>query len=505
MAGTSPPKRKSTGPGCGPSSTKKQRGTAGKGKAPEAGGAAGTSSTGGGAAAPAGAASGAKDDDGDKEGGALRRNPHGIAPNDIDEAAKPTQRAFQRHIRMAAGLLTADTFLEPADTYIDHYDKRFNDVDDMEGLMRQIVTESKKPNKDAQKRAERLIRDAKVIMKGEGAEPGYFGQIAKDISLMPAEHIAFFFAAVTRAGLKAFHPDVFGPTHSTYNLLHRHLAVSTFQTIAGWYGYTALNVSLTVTQDYHLLSDFYDNFMYGTVRSNSCKEHNSPGSLSKSLVHSSADKHRTQLADRRYKEAKSKGYRKPVLRLLKVKATHSDDERPPGGNARKKKGLHICTKDGRNPAITAFVRELDGAILKQIERNPNRNLKCVSQQTRTVTVPPTPSSTLSRILPVGVPIDFWDPQFYNNDLDIREKAMYVGTGVAFPLAQLCTNEHVDKWAKLPAKEFMAKFGKDVLAQYKLPTPEEIAALGLDNDSDEDNEGDDESTELEDTDEDEEME
>jgi hypothetical protein len=35
---------------------------------------------------------------------------------------------------------------------------------------------------------------------------------------MPAEHIAFFFAAVTRAGLKAFHPDVFGPTHSTYNL-----------------------------------------------------------------------------------------------------------------------------------------------------------------------------------------------------------------------------------------------------------------------------------------------
>jgi hypothetical protein len=74
-----------------------------------------------------------------------------------------------------------------------------------------------------------------------------------------------------------------------------------------------------------------------------------------------------------------KGYRKPVLRLLKVKAAHSDDERPPGGDARKKKGLHICTKDGRNPAITAFVRELDGAILKRIERNPNRNLKCVSQ------------------------------------------------------------------------------------------------------------------------------
>ncbi|KAJ6630039.1 hypothetical protein B0H10DRAFT_2208183 [Mycena sp. CBHHK59/15] len=58
MAGTSPQKRKSTGPGCRSSSTKKQHGTAGKGKAPDAGGTAGTSSTGGGAAATAGAALG---------------------------------------------------------------------------------------------------------------------------------------------------------------------------------------------------------------------------------------------------------------------------------------------------------------------------------------------------------------------------------------------------------------------------------------------------------------
>ncbi|KAJ7894985.1 hypothetical protein B0H14DRAFT_3640847, partial [Mycena olivaceomarginata] len=237
---------------------------------------------------------------------------------------------------------------------------------------------------------------------------------------MPAEHIAFFFAAVTRAGLKAFHPDVFGPTHSTYNQLHRHLAVSTFQAIAGWYGYTALKVSLTVAQDYHLLCDMYDNFMFGT------------------------------LCDRRYKEAKSKGYRKPILRLMKVKAVHSDDERIPGGDARKKKGLNICTKDGRNPIVTAF--------------------------TRTVTVPPTGSSNLSRILPVGVPIDFFDPHFYNNELDIQEKAMYMKTGVAFPLAQFCNDANVDKWGKLSATEFMKQYGNDVLAQYKLPTPEELAAL-----------------------------
>ncbi|KAJ6626405.1 hypothetical protein B0H10DRAFT_2429953 [Mycena sp. CBHHK59/15] len=302
MEGTLNSKRKSPA-GNNTSSTKRARRSGGKSRAPDAGGTSGTS-TGSGADSTAADGSGGQDAE-NKGMGVRRRNPHGIAPSDVDEAAKPTQRALQRHIRMAAGLLTADMALEPAD------------------------------NKDAQKRAERLIHDAKVIAQG-GDEPGHFGQIAKDISLMPAEHIAFFFATVTRAGLKAFHPDVFGPTHSTYNKLHRHLAVSTFQAITGWYGYTALKVSLTVAQDYHLLCDMYDNFM----ANNSHKESNTPGSLSR---HSSILM-LTNVALRRYQEAKSKGYRKPILRLVKVKAVHSDDERIPGGDARKKKGLNICQR-----------------------------------------------------------------------------------------------------------------------------------------------------------------
>jgi hypothetical protein len=64
--------------------------------------------------------------------------------------------------------------------------------------------------------------------------------------------------------------------------------------------------------------------------------------------------------------------------MLKVKAAHSDDERPEGGDPKKNKGLHICTKDGRTDVFTAFVRELDGYILKRMERSPNRKQKFVS-------------------------------------------------------------------------------------------------------------------------------
>ncbi|KAJ7898356.1 hypothetical protein B0H13DRAFT_2337528 [Mycena leptocephala] len=404
-----------------------------------------------------------------------RRNPHGIAPDDVDDAAKPTQRAFQRHIRMSSGLLTADAVLGPADAYIDHYDKCFNETDNMEALMREIIAEVKKPNRDTFKCAERLIRDAKVIARGEAGETsGHYGQIAKDIALMPAEHIAFVFGAVPRAGLKTFHPDVFGPAHSTYNQL----------------------------DDYHLLSEMYDNFVNGTLKTNSRKENNTPGSLSKSITQSCLHSFLidfwqltlSQLCDRRYKEVKSMGYRKPILRMIKVKAAHSDDERPEGGDPKKNKGLFICTKEGRNPIVTAFLREQDASILKRMQRSPHRDQKV--PETRKVTDPPTAASPLSRVLPVGIPIDFWDPEFYNNELNLQE-AMYINTGVAFPLPRFCTPEHVRSWVKMPAKEFMVKYGNDVLALYNIPTEEELAGLASPADDD-GSDVDDETTDLDDT-------
>lgn len=219
-----------------------------------------------------------------------------------------------------------------------------------------------------------------------------------------------------------------------------------------------------------------------------------------------------QLCERRYKEVKSMRYRKPILRLVKTEAAHSDDERPAGGDARKNRGLLVYTKEGRNPVVTAFFEEQDRKILKRLQRSPIRH-KYISifldislclnifrePEARIVANPPA-SSALSRVLPVGVPIDFWDPKFYNEELDLHEKAMYVNTGVAFPLPKFCTSEHHDDWSRMPAKEFMAKYGNDVLKQYKIPTEEELAGLGLDSDSPEgsgDGSGD-ESTDLEDT-------
>jgi hypothetical protein len=85
----------------------------------------------------------------------------------------------------------------------------------------------------------------------------------------------------------------------------------------------------------------------------------------------------SQLGDARYKEAKSLGYHKPILRMLKVDEVHSDDECPPGGDARKNRGLLIAEKPGRNEIMTALVREMDTKILRCMECSASRKKKSI--------------------------------------------------------------------------------------------------------------------------------
>ena len=91
-------------------------------------------------------------------------------------------------------------------------------------------------------------------------------------------------------------------------------------------------------------------------------------------------------------------------------------------------------------------------------------------------------------LPKAVPIDWFDPTYWNEHLTLREHADYIQEGVyvALPKAELCGTWSVcGGWKNLPVAEFMEKYGNEVLAQYKLPTQEEIEQLDqYDEDEDE---------------------
>lgn len=95
------------------------------------------------------------------------------------------------------------------------------------------------------------------------------------------------------------------------------------------------------------------------------------------------------------------------------------------------------------------------------------------QRTR---VPGLEPSEISRTLPIKVPIDYFSPEFFNS-LSVRQRAAYMGNGVALPIAHHCqTWADIEQWKGLATADFMARYGNAKLALYNLPTAAELARL-----------------------------
>ncbi|KAJ7159114.1 hypothetical protein C8R43DRAFT_948456 [Mycena crocata] len=400
---------------------------------------------------PAGAAPG-NNVDGDNDDEPKRvHNSWGIRSKEVPKAAKPTQKAFQRVIRAMCGLLTQNNILPSAIEARTHYDKRFDPVDNYRLHMRRLMDESRTAVKEALDRATKLIKDAKTLT----------GPIANDIARIPADHLATVFTMVSKAGLQGFIPDVEGPVQSHYNQLHRHLAVSAFQFLTSSFALYGLNVNNNIAQNHELLTDMFNNFVYGTLAQNTRRERRNPGSLSQSLINSVAYKARTRLGLTQFTTAKTLNLRKPVLRMAFVKESHSDDEHTPQGH-------RVRDKPGRSPvAGKFFVSEIDVKTAEYRKRNPVRGQK--KPEPRNRESPLLEVSEISLGLPPDVPIDFFTPTFYNS-LTVKERASISARKVYLNM------QNGRLWV------FIQRYGNKVLKQYNLPSEEELAALS-DSDAD----------------------
>ncbi|KAF8234276.1 hypothetical protein L208DRAFT_1550295, partial [Tricholoma matsutake] len=108
---------------------------------------------------------------------------------------------------------------------------------------------------------------------------------------------------------------------------------------------------------------------------------------------------------------------------------------------------HIKEKEGCSTKVTAFFRMADQEC-KRTNRSKRRHLKLAN--------PPMPKLSELTALLKKVPIDWFDPIYWNN-LSIHEHAQYVknGTYVALPPAELCASwDECEKWKSMPEKEFM---------------------------------------------------
>jgi hypothetical protein len=93
--------------------------------------------------------------------------------------------------------------------------------------------------------------------------------------------------------------------------------------------------------------------------------------------------------------------------------------------------------------------------------------------------PLTPLQSELFTLPKFIPINWFDPGYWNTVLTVCEPLDHIehGIHIGLPLVKHCqTWEQHSLWKNLPEVEFMEIYGNAVLEQYKMPTKEEIEQL-----------------------------
>ncbi len=91
--------------------------------------------------------------------------------------------------------------------------------------------------------------------------------ISDNISQTARPFHLLMFRTVAAAGLRRWAPDVLRASpDSMYNLLHEHLALSTFEQVSNAYGYSHIGHDMSLVKDFPLMRKLYRNFVFSFMR-----------------------------------------------------------------------------------------------------------------------------------------------------------------------------------------------------------------------------------------------
>jgi hypothetical protein len=315
---------------------------------------------------------------------------------------------------------------------------------------------------------------------------------AADAARLEEFWYAYFATYCARFGVTLWRPDLRDTPYSMYNAILRIIVIDTFRqaVLAGAYRYKGADPDLM--SNMLMLFRMYDNFVHHRQRNRFLIEMKNPGALlaqeAKGAAYAGRDRvslmgcvssrmstNYYQIAEARAKFLKGEGYPPEVCRLVADPKANSDDERDPAT------GHHVISpKDGRHERVTQFIIEIDERRKKETLQSG----KAWRERTR-VRSPNAPPSTL-RTLPDDVPLDWFDPDFYAS-LSNRSRCRVTPEepSIALPPAPvpLFTNTKSEQWWKLPRKDFMEKYGNEVLAQYELPDDRDVGDAAEDEEAD----------------------
>ncbi|KAJ7105552.1 hypothetical protein C8R44DRAFT_806431 [Mycena epipterygia] len=363
---------------------------------------------------------------------------------DVEDADKSLQSTMVQHIRLLWGLYSSNSLPSPpAETAMDHFEQNFGTAEEID----EFISTLKYKHKDAKKRIRLFRNDPQTIHSRS--------LITRNIVAMSDEDLDTIYSAVIVSGIINWNPDVLGSPDSMYNIAHERVAIRTFQVVCAAHGYSRLGPNLTNLMDRVLLTGFYRNFVFSYILKLVKAEMKEPGRLDVMIANKNTYSRRTRLADGRTVYILESGYpkapgTKQVIAYLRKK------------------------KNARSTKVETWIH---GTVdLGRIKRIQALGLAAQVKEERIRTADPNDitGSEISQRLPVpGVPLDWFDPEYFNA-MPAAMRHTYAKKGaIALPL-----EEHLMKkdWKNMDEATFMKKYGNDVLALYDLPTAEEMAQV-----------------------------
>ncbi|KAJ7086898.1 hypothetical protein B0H15DRAFT_950406 [Mycena belliarum] len=406
-----------------------------------------------------------------------RKDPYHIRNGVLDEGGKTVQTSLHVHLCIMLGIYSGTDVPElPTPAQLAAFQRRFTTADTWDAFVDDLPTDHSA--------ATDKIRMLRLSLSRRT------GTIARSIAEVDEEHLSIIFSAILGAGLLAWRPDILGGTpESPYNRAHEDLAISTFQTVATDHGYLRLNFDLTRIKDRVFLKKLYRNFTYSMMKKRLRQEAVEPGTVVLRSKKTNTYKGRASLAKSRTSAIYGDGWPLVVGLLTEEAFSNSEDEFDSARNC-----YIIKPKARRSATTTQFIRGTVDPGRAAMSKSRGRQTQF---RTRVVD-PDAQPSTISDRLPVNVPIDYFDPAFFNA-LPARLRAQYRKNAVALPAMRHWLNGKVpNKFKTMDGTHFMAVYGNEVLAQYNIPTEEEIEQMranGEDpdgHDDDDDDEGDDDN-------------
>ncbi|TEB22702.1 hypothetical protein FA13DRAFT_1595691, partial [Coprinellus micaceus] len=327
-----------------------------------------------------------EDDEGKKD----RRQTYQLKTKDLPEDLGGLKRALEFHLRLLWLLLTGKAIpTDPEDAILCAFRAQFKTK---KALLAQSTS------------GRILLSVKKVIGAAHLRKVSSRSKIVQHARKMDETLILYIDTRIAMFGLSRWCPDLRQSAYSVYNQACRLIALETFRHAARSHAYAEFAPNLAYLDDMEFLIRLYDHIVHHYHFSRYTREINSPGVVQESEESNTAYRSRQRLGDARLAYMQMNSY-DPLLFALAEHGATSDDEEDPN----ERNVYHIRRRPERSTAANTFIRDFD-----QVRERNTRLDQSKRWRERKRRVPSNQKDTSFPTLPQNMPIDYFDPDFYNS-------------------------------------------------------------------------------------------